>query len=348
MTFAVAAILGAVAWATPAEASPRSRLFYSRSREAEACPDEAALHRAVIERVGYDPFFAWADRTVIASIAKHKTELVGKVEIVDANGIGQGVREITASATDCGALVETIALTIAIAIDPHAVAPRETPSAASPTLDEVTPPSPAVDAPSPAVDAPAADARPLDAPPSGAARRDALPAPAQRASSVGLRVAGTVRGEVGTEPGPAPGLAASVAIERSRFALGLEIASLLPSTTGADAPNLSRVRVRGWLLRSSVLPCVRFAKVNVCGLVSVGRFEGSAENALEPTSRASAFVAAGARVGLEVPLSGRLAMTFDGELAANLYRTTLAVGAEQVWTAPPVGGGLGIGIAARF
>ncbi|MBX3186280.1 MAG: hypothetical protein KF819_04660 [Labilithrix sp.] len=283
-------------------------------------------------RVGYDPFFPWAERTVLASLSKRDEQLVGRVEIVDADGVGQGAREISSPGPDCSALFETLALTIAIAIDPHALARSEPPPASPPSGPEaMSPQSPTVQTS-------------LVEPP-----REAVPATSPTSSEpTTFRLAGAVRGDVGAEPGLAPGLAVSISFERPRFAVGLEVSSLLPTTTGVDVANLAGARVRGWVLRSTVLPCARFGHVSWCALASVGRFEGSAENAPDPRTRASAFVATGARVGVEFPLYEKLAMTLDAEVAANLYRTTLLVGTEPVWTAPPVSGGVGAGVATRF
>jgi hypothetical protein len=51
-----------------AGATPQARLVYSRGTGAEDCADEHALRRAVAARIGYDPFFPWAPKTVVASM----------------------------------------------------------------------------------------------------------------------------------------------------------------------------------------------------------------------------------------------------------------------------------------
>jgi hypothetical protein len=51
-----------------ASASPSARLVYARSADASTCPDETALRGAVAARFGYDPFFAWAKRTVVVEV----------------------------------------------------------------------------------------------------------------------------------------------------------------------------------------------------------------------------------------------------------------------------------------
>ncbi len=53
-----------------AAAAPTGRLVYSRAPGAESCADEATLRRSVAARVGYDPFFPWAKRTVVANLAR--------------------------------------------------------------------------------------------------------------------------------------------------------------------------------------------------------------------------------------------------------------------------------------
>jgi hypothetical protein len=51
--------------ASAAHATPSMRVVYQRGQSVEHCPDEAALRGAVEQRLGYDPFFPWADRTIV-------------------------------------------------------------------------------------------------------------------------------------------------------------------------------------------------------------------------------------------------------------------------------------------
>jgi hypothetical protein len=58
----VAAVLGASLVSRVSQALPTSQLSYVRAGGTEeACLDEAELRRAVARRVGYDPFFPWAE-----------------------------------------------------------------------------------------------------------------------------------------------------------------------------------------------------------------------------------------------------------------------------------------------
>jgi len=113
-----AAALAVVCVSRASFAFPTSRLTYARGSGAEACPDETAVRQAVAARLGYDPFFPSAEKTIVARIVRTKDELRATVELVDEHGLMRGVRELKASAGQCGELVATMALAISIAIDP--------------------------------------------------------------------------------------------------------------------------------------------------------------------------------------------------------------------------------------
>jgi hypothetical protein len=104
----------------PVQASPSARLVYSRDPAASSCPDEAALRRAVAARVGYDPFFTWAPKTVVVHIAAAPPHgFVARLLLVDDRGVAFGARELRTQG-QCIELLDAAALGIAIAIDPVA------------------------------------------------------------------------------------------------------------------------------------------------------------------------------------------------------------------------------------
>src|SRR6188508_1378839 len=98
------------AWCASSSAFPTSRLTYARGNGAEACPDEPVVRQAVAARLGYDPFFAAADKTIVARIQRSREELRATVELVDDRGIVRGVREFKAKSGQCEELVATMAL----------------------------------------------------------------------------------------------------------------------------------------------------------------------------------------------------------------------------------------------
>ncbi len=119
-------------------AAPTSRLVYSRSTDAASCPDEQVLRRAVAARVGYDPFFAWATRTIVAGITRRDVAFVATVDMVDDQGVSHGARELRTTG-ECGELLDAVALAIAIAIDPQSLSrtgPPPSPPAGEPPKED--------------------------------------------------------------------------------------------------------------------------------------------------------------------------------------------------------------------
>lgn len=100
-----------------AEAAPASQLVYGRGAGAERCPDSTTFRTAVAARFGYDPFFPWADVTITAEIRRDGKRLVGRVALVDPEGLVRGVRELEMPANECPELVTAMALAVSIALD---------------------------------------------------------------------------------------------------------------------------------------------------------------------------------------------------------------------------------------
>ena len=101
----------------------------SSIREATArsqCPEEAALRKEVAERLGYNPFFVWAERTIVARIEREGPAFVATVQLLDAKGIVQGSRSLGSSSNDCAEVAKSVALVISIGIDPE-LADRKAP-----------------------------------------------------------------------------------------------------------------------------------------------------------------------------------------------------------------------------
>jgi hypothetical protein len=85
----------------------------------------------VSSRIGYDPFFPYAARTVVLTMSGDETKLSARLELVDNEQVN--ARELTTSGGSCVELVESAALAIAIAIDPRAWLSPPPPSESDPT-----------------------------------------------------------------------------------------------------------------------------------------------------------------------------------------------------------------------
>jgi hypothetical protein len=121
----------------------------------------------------------------------------------------------------------------------------------------------------------------------------------------------------------------------------------------ADSPASSSSmpsggRVQSWLLAGTIAPCVHLSVAFGCGVAVIGAIEASALDVTLPERHAAPFVAAGGRLGVELPLSARWAFRAQGELLANLRRVWLELDEKVVWPAPGVGGDVAVGLAARF
>jgi hypothetical protein len=80
----------------------------------------------------------------------------------------------------------------------------------------------------------------------------------------------------------------------------------------------------------------------------VGSLRASGRDIEPQFTKETLSAAAGARVGLEWPLSSTLALRVHADGAINLVRVRLALSADDVWSAPPLSGTLGGGLIARF
>jgi hypothetical protein len=326
---------------TPAaHASPQARLVYGRSGAAvDSCPDETALRGAVAARIGYDPFFPTAPRTVIVTITPKGDRLVARVQLIDDDGHAQGARELASAQPDCQSLFDTVALTISIAIDPQALArpspPPSTP-AAPPPVDPVPPVPPPV---APLVIPPASD----DAtPPVKDDSGRTAPTPPK------LRIGVALRGSLDLNPGPAGGASIYVGTAWTRFSIGLEAQADFPSTATATPPNGAST-VTAWLVAGALVPCLRFAPIELCALAVVGRFDGTANGVTSAQDKAAPYVGLGGRIGVELPVSNRFALVAQVDAVGNVYRTTLDIGEGTfAWEASPVAGVLGLGALASF
>jgi hypothetical protein len=318
---ALASGLALVLCAGAARATPTARLVYSRSTDAESCPEETALRHAVAAQIGYDPFFAWATRTVVATLSRREGAFVASVDLVDEHGIAHGARELR-STGKCDELLDAVALTIAIAIDPQSLSH---PAPAPPPPPPPVPPPP--DPPSPAPFA--QETRPPPAPTKGSTAAEA---------SLGA-VAST-----GVAPGPAVGLSLGADLRWRMVSLGLEGRVDAPAGKSAQAGG----DVSAWLAVGSLVPCVYVGPVLACALAQAGSMQASGTGVLDARSRQIAWWAAGGRLGVLVPVAAGFSVRVRTDVVADLRPPTLYLEGAPAWPAPAVAVSLGADALLRF
>ncbi len=336
-----ATIAGVLLSTGGAAAAPSGRLVYSRTPGAESCPDEATLRRSVAARVGYDPFFPWAKRTVVASLARRSRDFVAIVSLVDEQGVAHGDRELRASG-DCAELLDAMALAIAIAIDPtiltrpappSPIAGGSGPSEAAPgVLGEAAAPPP------PAAVTPQIFASPT--PPDLPASLQPPPAthPADFEATLGA-VASS-----GSAPDLAVGLSAGAQVRWRHVSVGVE--------GQVDAPASRTVQgsgdVSAWPVLGAIVPCAYFGAFLACAVAQGGALRVSSGGVPDQRATWTALWQAGARAGVLIRVGESVSLRVRSDLLVNLDRARLGLQGAPVWTAPSLDGSLGIDAVVRF
>ena len=306
--------------------------MYGRSAEAASCPAEPALRTAVAARFGYDPFFPWAKATIVVQVSRVRSLYVSRVQLLDEQGIAQGLRELSSSANDCSEIFDATALAISIALD----------AASKPSA-----PEPAQEAPEPPP-AGTSFATPLPSPPPVSQAPSTGPAPAMGAPTA-LRVeAGVdVSGSIGVSPSVSPGVSVFARGRVRQWSLSLELQADWPESATRQAER-GGGRVEFWIAGAGLASCVHAGRLVACATGMVGSLRASGRD-IDPQFSKDALVAsAGGRVGLEWPISSTLALRVHIDGAVNLVRVHLALGRDDVWSVPPLSGTLGGGLIARF
>jgi hypothetical protein len=324
--------VGAAAFLTvgtrEASALPASKIAYVRGAGADECPDERELRRAVAKRVGYDPFFASAERTVVAMIDRtEKLEFSGQVRLIDAEGRMLGERKLEAI-SDCRELVQNMALAISVAID---------------DVDQASPPAPATPAPSePPASAPPAQ---RDEPPAAPAPEPALSVRSAMQPGWRMRASIGATGTLGVAPTLAPGGAIGIAARARWFWLGVEGRADLP-VGDAIAP---KGRVVTSLLVASLVPCASLRVTPtpyLCALASLGSLSARAEDVAEVREASGRWLSLGGRLGIEVPFGSWLALYAQLDGAGTLTRHRLTLDGANVYRLPGASLSAGIGLVA--
>jgi hypothetical protein len=321
----VAVVLGASAHAS---ASPSAKLVYVRGTGTESCPAEADLRKAVAVRLGYDPFFPSAQKTVVAEVSRATDGYRGRVRIVSDDGNVRGERELATKGDDCGELTKAIALAVSIALD---------------DLDLPGPKDPVAAAP--AEPSPAHEEEPPPPPPSPPPTRDAAPPPvaAQPRAEIGGSIGPTVA--IGTAPDVAPGASLGAFLRWPRIALRIDGRAELPadrrstSTTGTVSTNIAV---------ATAAVCLRLGLPFACAGGGPGIVWSRTEGITKPATDRALLVVGLLRLGLTVPLGERFFLEPFVDLGVNLVPYRVEIDGQIAHEASPVWGLLGIHVGGKI
>lgn len=313
----------------PARANPSAKLVFARGRGTEACPSEADFRAAVAARVGYDPFFPWARRTVTTRIDASGDGFRARMEVLDEDGTLLGEKTFVSRDDDCAEVVRTLALAVSLAIDI---------ADARPAATEAEPPRQVPSEPASEPLLPIAHDTPV-APAPGPSRGIANVAP--RWQSEGSF---TARASAGLSPSPSLGVALGFAVRRSAWSLGLE--------GRYDAGASGSVEPRGEVafshLAGSIVPCFSRGIGLACAFVTLGQVRAETSGIAQPGSDVALFFASGARLGVEVPLSPAVGLRAMVEGGVAPLRHDARIGGQDVQRTALFFASLGVGAVVRF
>ena len=343
------AILAGCLASRSAEAVPAARLVMVQEAALTGCVDEAELRRMVVARLSYDPFSAGSGSTLLVRVLQRKTGLIGSVEVIDAQSISRGTREIAIASGRCDELLNALSLSISIAIDPeaaladaaHADEPVPAVAAVAPATSTPLPQpeQPTIDATAPPV-APRAVAGAADR--LQHAKEDLEPEAQTSAGAVySLGVEGISM--VGVAPAASFGAGLQARRKSGRWALGAG-ARILAGSGGVGGDTELRTTVAA----GHVTGCFEPGAFEYCALALVGATWARAIDVELPRTDSAVFVAFGARVGMTAPLSGGWSLLVHAELVGVPAPVRAEVDDETVWSAPPLAGGFSVGIGRRF
>lgn len=329
---ATLALAGLALASREAHAAPSARLVYLRDAEASSCPDESAVRAAVAARLGYDPFMAFAPSTMFAEIRREGADYKGSVKLVDPHNVVRGARELVHTGEPCSELVDAMALSMSIAIDPLSLTgprPNDDEPRMEPPAEDRAPAPPSVEPPA---------SGPVRAPDRAGPVNDREPPPPLHLA-LGLGPALSV----GTAPAPAVGARVGVFVTRGSLGLFLEAHGDLEASRA-----LARGRVGTSLVEGQLGACYHYRSLFGCGTASLGALSASAEGISAPRTDVGAHASLGARVGLELELAAPLFLRLQLDGAAVLTPHALAVDGEEVTSLSVFAASASSLFAARF
>lgn len=329
-----------VGFAAPLAAQQQAsvRLDYERKEGATACPDAAAVASGVAERLGYEPFDSTAHDTVRVTVLGKDRGLRARIEMLGADGKAKAERVLSSRRSDCADLAPTMALAIAIAIDPFRANAPPSPSA--------TPPRPAPPAPPTTTEPPPRDEPPVPvpsivvvAPPSPNPPPPEAPA---RPPITGRAALGVVGG-IGSAPVRNLGVTVRVGARRAELSIDLEGRADLPASVPLQVGDVSTS-----LLVASLIPCVHWRMFAGCGLITGGALRAAGHGLADSRQVTDPYFAVGARLAAEIRMTGRLYLVAHADGSAPLITTELQVGGQELWTTPPLAFLGGVDLAISF
>jgi hypothetical protein len=327
-------VAASAGFARTAAAFPTTRLVYGRGPGAEQCPGAEVIREAVKLRLGYDPFFSNADKTIVARITRDGDRLRGQVLLVDERGLELGLREFNEEIGRCQSLIQALALSISIAVDPNSA---QTYSSGPP--DEASA-EPEARQSEDEADLHSAQ-KPAALPHAEASARRSRPPPAPRSIrwSLGLTTVGVFASLPETTFGGQLGASGRI----GAFAVSLEGQANAPITHSFE-PG---VTLSAWSASLHALPCLHWGPGFGCAIASIERTQMKRNG--DPDIRESRLsFQAGGRLGVGLALSELIELIGQGDVLVSAAPVRVTSEGRELWHADTVVAQVGVGVAMHF
>jgi hypothetical protein len=287
-----------------ASAHPVLALEYSAPA---GCPDAASFQARLSARLGYEPSGAKATHTSRVTVS---SGLTAKLELAERGAAAAGVREFEAGPEDCEALINSVALALAIALDPHVLAGPRRPASPAQSSDAPRPAEAAAPVPAP------------DAPP-----------------ALGFEVTLSARASVGHLPAVAFGPGLEARLRRGAFSLALEAEADFARPMAAQGG-----RVESALVRGGTQLCGHLGFAGLCLRGTAGAMSVAGVGFVDAQRGWLAVATLGPQVmATWHPLTQLvLSVTVGADIA--LLRNSIGVGTTDVWSSPWVAGAFGLAV----
>ncbi|MGB0591690.1 MAG: hypothetical protein ACPGU1_18595 [Myxococcota bacterium] len=288
-------------------------LSYVLGEGAGDCPSRAALHEAVAQRLGYMPFTHDAQEHVEVAIEARGSTYRARIRLSRADAPTRAEREVEATVRGCDEIVDALALSVSLALDPDAVERVKRPRRARDLTPERR-----------GRRQPAAALVGVVAP---------LGSGATSPAASGVWLVGARTGvSWGMTPQVAPEIIFEGAYHRRLWGLGLELRATLPLPRQVEGGA-----IQGGRALAGVYGCVGWDWFRGCGHASAG-VSYLAGDGLQDAQSEGLFVAsAGGRLQFLWPLTEALRLNILAGMEVALVQVSARVGADTAWRSGPVG-----------
>ncbi len=283
-------------------------LRQTRTEAAQHCPDENWLKRNVVARLGYPVFVDSATLVATTRFDCTQTGCSADVEL-SHEGAPPRKRTLTSASTECRELAESLALTLALAIDPASVSRVEVQPAPLPQMQERVP------------------APPVSVP--------------EKVPTFFQMQLGAV-GSAGLSPLPTVGGRLGIGLRHSWFGLLVEARTDLSQSVPTEGGTVSTT-----MLLANVLPCGHLRNFGFCLAAGFGalRVVGN----LPVSRRESGpLVLGGARISWEYRFLPWLGAIVHAGVQGIFTRITVIANDVPIWVTAQLTADAGLGVVTVF